>query len=118
MKKSLKCLTATTLALVYTLAPMSLLAAEAKKEGEKKTVEGTGLCAKCSLKETDSCQNAIQVEKDGKKVTYYLAKNDLSKKFHEKICKHPEKVRATGTVQEVNGKLELTPSELEVVNSK
>jgi len=89
----------------------------APKEGKvkTKTITGTGLCAKCSLKEADTCQNAIQVEKNGKKTTYYLVQNDLSKKFHEKICKAPAKVKATGTVKKVNGKTEMTPTELELV---
>src|SRR5882724_2268662 len=75
-------------------------AAEGKTEGKTVTITGEGKCAKCALKETDSCQNAIQVKEEGKTVTYYLAKNDVSKKFHEKICKAPAKVKATGTVKE------------------
>ena len=84
-------------------------------EGKSETITGTGLCAKCSLKETDSCQNAIQVEKGGKKTTYYLAKNDVSTKFHENICKTSQKVKATGTVKKVDGKMELTATDIEVV---
>jgi hypothetical protein len=89
----------------------------APKEGKvkTKTITGTGLCAKCSLKEADACQNAIQVEKNGKKTTYYLVQNDISKAFHDKICKAPAKVKATGTVKKVNGKNELTPTEIELV---
>jgi len=43
------------------------------------TITGEGKCAKCALKETKECQNVIQTEKDGKKVTYYLAYNEVSK---------------------------------------
>ena len=37
------------------------------------------------------------------------------KAFHDKICKAPAKVKATGTVKKVNGKNELTPTEIELV---
>ena len=87
----------------------------ADKEAKSKTITGTGLCAKCSLKETAECQNAIQVEKNGKKTTYYLADNQVSKDFHKNVCKTSAKVKATGTVKKVDGKLQLTPTELEVV---
>jgi hypothetical protein len=87
----------------------------AEKAAKTKTITGTGLCAKCSLKESDTCQNVIQVEKNGKKTTYYLVQNDLSKKFHDKICKAPAKVKATGTVKKANGKNELTPTDIELV---
>jgi hypothetical protein len=90
-------------------------AAPKEAKAKTKTITGTGLCAKCSLKEADSCQNAIQVEKNGKKTTYYLVQNDLSKGFHDKICKAPAKVKATGTVKKVNGKNEMTVTEIELV---
>lgn len=76
------------------------------------TITGTGLCAKCSLHETDSCQNAIQVEKDGKKVTYYLVQNKESKAFHSNVCKASAKVTATGTVAEKDGKMMMTVSKI------
>ena len=79
------------------------------------TITGEGKCAKCSLKETDKCQNVIQTKEDGKTVTYYIAKNDISNKFHSNVCKGPKKVTAKGTVKEVDGKKELTVSEIKVV---
>lgn len=78
------------------------------------TLSGEGKCAKCSLKETKSCQNVIQVTKDGKTETYYLVQNDVSKKFHENVCQESKKVKATGTVKTVDGKKELTVSKIEV----
>jgi hypothetical protein len=79
------------------------------------TITGEGKCAKCALKETDTCQNVIQTEADGKKVTYYLTKNDISNSFHKKnLCEESKKVTATGTVKEVNGKQELTVTKLEL----
>ena len=44
-----------------------------KADDDKKvTIKGDGMCAKCALKETKTCQNAVIVTKDGKKTTYYL----------------------------------------------
>jgi hypothetical protein len=87
----------------------------AAEEGKKVTITGTGKCAKCALHETDACQNVIQTEKGGKITTYYLAKNDISKDFHSNVCKESKKVKATGTVKEVDGKKELTVSKIAVV---
>jgi len=88
-------------------------------EGEKaETIKGEGKCGKCALKETEKCQNVIQVEKDGKKTTYYLvdkADSKISKDFHENLCKDTKKVTATGTVKEVDGKKQLTVTKLELV---
>ena len=77
------------------------------------TISGTGLCAKCELKETKTCQNAVQVEKDGKKTTYYLAENKVSKDFHKNVCTETAQVTATGTVKEVDGKMQLTATKIE-----
>ena len=84
MKKSLA-LVAGVAALLLAVATVQTFAA-----GESVTIKGEGKCAKCALKETKECQNVIQVEKDGKKVT------------------------ATGTVKEVDGKLELTVTKIEL----
>lgn len=87
----------------------------AAEKGKEVTIKGEGKCAKCALHETDECQNVIETKnKEGKKVTYYLAKNDASKEFHGKICKAPAKVTAHGTVKEVDGKQELTVSKIEL----
>jgi hypothetical protein len=86
--------------------------------GDKEiTITGDGKCAKCVLKETDKCQNAIQVEKDGKKTTYYLVENDVSKKFHENLCEESKKVTATGTVKEVDGKQQLTAKKIDLAKN-
>lgn len=81
----------------------------------QKTISGDGVCAKCKLGETASCQNAIQVKKDGKTVTYYMVANDVAKKFHGKVCQGSQKVKATGTVAEVDGKKQLTASKIDVL---
>jgi RecG-like helicase len=101
-----------------TLAAAVLFLASATRifaADETVTITGEGMCAKCALHETKTCQNAIQVQKDGKTVTYYLVQNDVSKNFHENLCKGSEKVKATGTVKEVNGKMEMTATKIEAV---
>jgi len=82
--------------------------------GDEKTVTGEGKCAKCALKETESCQNVVQVKEGDKTVTYYLVHNDVSKDFHKNICKENKKITVTGTVKEVDGKMQLTPSKIEL----
>ena len=82
------------------------------KAGKEITVTGEGKCAKCSLKESSTCQNVIEVEKGKKKTIYYLEQNEVSKSFHDNICKEAKKVTATGTVKKVDGKLELTASKM------
>jgi RecG-like helicase len=105
--------------LFYVASTTPALAADADKgEGKKVTITGTGKCAKCALHETDSCQNVIVTEKGGKTTTYYLAKNDVSKDFHSNICKEAKKVKATGTVKEVDGKKEFTATKITVAEEK
>jgi RecG-like helicase len=82
---------------------------------DEKTITGEGKCGKCALKETKSCQNVVQVKEKDKTVTYYITDNDLSKKFHDNLCKETKKVTVTGTVKTVNGKQELTPTKMELV---
>ncbi len=84
---------------------------------DEKTVTGEGKCAKCALKETDSCQNVVQVKEGDKTVTYYLVHNDVSKKFHDNICKETKKITVTGTVKEVDGKQQLTPTKIELAKA-
>jgi hypothetical protein len=94
------------------IALATLLAIPAFAADKEVTITGAGKCAKCALHETDKCQTAIQVEENGKNVTYYLAQNDMSKDFHENVCKKSEKVTATGVVSEENGKKILTVSKI------
>ncbi len=66
------------------------------EKGEKITITGDGMCAKCALKETKTCQNVVIVTKDGKKKTYYLEKNDVAKKAHGGLgfCRPPRTTRS------------------------
>src|SRR5437762_2872437 len=79
------------------------------------TLTGEGQCAKCALKKTDSCQNTVTVDKNGKKVTYYLEKNDVANKFHKTICQTSKDIKVTGTVKEVDGKQVVTASKIDLV---
>ena len=82
------------------------------------TITGTMVCGKCTLHETKSCQNVVQVSQDGKTVNYYLKQNDVSKAAHDPICGgSSEKVTVTGTVKEKNGKKTMTPTKIEVVKT-
>ncbi len=84
-------------------------------KGKEHTIKGEAKCAKCMLHESDKCQTVIQSEaKNGKKVTYYLADNEVAKKFHHDVCQDAKKVTATGTVKKVDGKQMLTASNIEL----
>ena len=97
---------------------VSTLPSFAADTGKEITLTGNAVCAKCVLHETKECQNVIQTEKDGKTVNYYLVANDVSKEFHGKLCKESKKVTATGTVKEVDGKLQLTASKIELAEKE
>src|SRR3954469_9961212 len=85
-------------------------------DGKEITIKGEGKCGKCALKETDSCQNVVQVDKGKNKGTYYLVQNEVSKSFHDNICKETKNVKATGTVKKVDGKNEFTATKIEVAD--
>ena len=113
MKKTSLLITGVAGLLLLGLATPSF-AAE-KEKGKEKTITGEGKCGKCALHETEKCQNVIQVEnKNGKKVNYYLAQNEISKGFHENLCKESKKVKATGTVKTEDGKKVLTVTKIEL----
>jgi heme-binding NEAT domain protein len=80
---------------------------------EKVSITGEAKCGKCMLKQTKSCQNTVQAEKDGKMVTYYLEDNDVSKDLSGKICAQAKKVSVTGTVKETDGKMMLTATKIQ-----
>ena len=115
MKKSIMFL-AVAAGLLLAVSTSRLLAADAASK--EVTITGNMVCAKCTLHETDKCQNVVQVEKDGKTVNYYLKQNDVSKAAHDPICGgSSEKVTVTGTVTEKNGKEMMTPTKIDVVKS-
>jgi hypothetical protein len=91
----------------------------ADDKDKKVTIEGDGMCAKCALKETASCQNVVIVTKDGKKETYYLVHEGVSKKSHGSLgfCMaskdDPIKVKVTGTVEKKDDKLVMTAEKID-----
>ena len=114
MKKSIMFL-AIAAGLLLAVSTSRLLAVEAASK--EVTITGKALCTKCALHESSECQTAIQTEKDGKTVTYYLTPNDTATAFHKNICTTPEQVTATGTVSKKDGKKMLTVSKIEPVKS-
>ncbi len=105
------------LAAAVVFSGLSLLVQGA--EDEKVTITGHAVCAKCALKEADSCQNVVISEKNGETTKYYLVMNDVSKKVHRAlgICTAPKDggptVKVEGTVEEKDGKKVLTPTSIE-----
>src|SRR5437762_5542066 len=108
MKKQIALFTGIAGLLLLALATPAFAAEEGKEKGKEVTITGDGKCGKCSLKETEKCQNVIEAKEDGKTVKYYLTQNKVSKDFHENLCKETKKVTATGTVKEEDGKKILT----------
>jgi hypothetical protein len=102
---------------VATLAFLALatptFAAESK--GKEMKITGECKCAKCALKETDKCQNVVEVEKDGTKEKYYIVQDKVGKDFHENVCKETKKVVAVGTLKKVDGKNEFTATKIEIL---
>jgi hypothetical protein len=100
--------------MLLAIATPSFAAASGK--GKERTITGEAKCGKCALKEGEKCQTVIQTEnKKGKQITFYVMDNDVSKAFHENVCKDTKKVTATGTVKNVGGKNEFTASKIELV---
>ena len=105
---------------LYSLLAMTLFASGVVLAADVKTITGDGKCAKCALKETDECQNVIEVEEDGKTVKYYMAKNDAAKAYHKSsgICSKTVKTTVTGEVKEEDGKKVITATKVEKAESK
>lgn len=100
------------------LAGLAIISATTALAADEISITGNMVCAKCTLHETDTCQNVVQVTEDGKTVNYYLKQNDISKAAHGAICHgDTEKVTVTGTVKEKDGKKTMTPTKIEVVKS-
>jgi hypothetical protein len=106
-----------TLAAVGVLfSGLALLRAD---EGEKLTLKGDGMCAKCALAEKDTCQNVVIVTKDGEKKTYYIVHDAVAKKAHSSLgfCRatkeNPAKVKITGTCVKKDDKLVFTAEKIE-----
>ena len=115
MKKTITILALAT-GVLLAVSISRLLAAEGV--GKEVTITGSMVCGKSTLHETKSCQNVVQVKKDGKTVNYYLKMNDVSKDAHGAVCHgDAEKVTVTGTVKEKDGKMMMTPTKIEPIKS-
>jgi len=92
---------------------------KADEKGEKLTLKGDGMCAKCALQEKDTCQNVVIVTKDGEEKTYYIVHDTVAKKAHGSLgfCRaskeKPAKVKITGTCEKKDGKLVFTAEKIE-----
>lgn len=76
---------------------------------------GTLLCAKCKLKMdgVKKCVNALQVEENGKTVTYLLDDKGNSEDYHECGGSEKKDVTVAGTLTEKDGKKTVKPSKVE-----
>ncbi|MDA7622675.1 DUF6370 family protein [Verrucomicrobia bacterium] len=72
------------------------------------TLSGTGSCAKCKLKQTDACQNAL---KSGDTL-YLLEHNAVSKAFHKNLCSGTANITAVGSVKDIEGKKVLVATKI------
>ena len=110
--KKLKFTLALLAGLAFAGATLTALAADSKET----TITGNMVCGKCTLHETKTCQNVVQVMDGTNTVNYYLKQNEVSKAQHEAVCHgDSEKVTVTGTVKEKDGKKILTPTKIDVV---
>ena len=91
-----------------------LFTATSLKLQEVKKLEGTGLCLKCELGLSRTCQNAIRVSADGKETIYRLDQNGVSKKFHKHVCQDSVALVAEGTVAKIGDHLEFTASRIDL----
>ena len=90
--------------------------AEDKKAEGTKTLEGSLVCGKCKLSETEECSNVLIVKdaKDDKKeVKYYLVDKGAKAVYHGKICKGPKDAKVTGKVVEKDGKMTIEDAKVE-----
>ena len=90
-------------------------AALAGEHGKSVTIEGSMMCAHCTLKEAGvtSCQDVVVAKGEGgKSVNYYLTSNETLKKFGH-ACNGAKDVKVTGTVTEKDGKMWIEPVSIE-----
>ena len=77
------------------------------------TLSGTIVCAQCKLQKADAheCQDVLLVDEGGKKVEYYVVKNDVSKASGE-ACTLEIPATVTGEVSEKDGRKWIAPSKI------
>jgi hypothetical protein len=86
----------------------------AEKAAREVTLKGTILCARCALKETKKCTNAIRVDEDGIEVVYYLDDKGSAEDYHVEVCGGARKEgTVTGKVYVKDGKHWIKPKKVE-----
>jgi len=93
---------------------LSLAFAGLLTAAEEVTLNGTIMCAKCSLKKADAkqCQDVLVTRDDkGTTTEYYVAKNDISKEFGHN-CTGDVAATVTGEVSEKDGKKWIAASKM------
>jgi len=97
------------------IAGLTLAFAVNTRADQQKTLTGEAQCAKCVAKEGDTCKITLSVKEGDKTVNYELVPNNVSRAFHNAVSKEAKKVTATGTIKEVDGKMELIPTKIDLV---
>jgi hypothetical protein len=93
---------------------LGIFAAEGLTQEKEVILKGTIVCARCALKETTKCANAIVVKDGAKEVTYYFKDKGNKESYHEEVCGGARKQgMVTGTVSEKDGKKWIIPSKVE-----
>jgi hypothetical protein len=80
---------------------------------DETTLTGKIVCAKCSLKKAEKCQDVLLVTDASNNTTeYYIVKNDAAKEAGHQ-CKSESKGTVTGVVSEKDGQKWITASKIE-----
>lgn len=109
-----KKLIATCFALMLVLASMSALAEKAASVD----LEGTLLCAKCSLgQDFKECTTALVVKKGSEETMYYIVDNDVLEKAG-KPCMDQSQAKVKGTAAVKDGKTWITATKIEKVSAR
>lgn len=94
--------------LAVSLALVSGSARSDEKKTEEVTLKGKVTCAKCDLKESESCHTVLVVDK----VTYWFDAAS-TKKYHKEICGGGKNGTVVGTVSEKDGKKVIAVTKLD-----
>lgn len=78
---------------------LALVAVAQDKKPETKSLEGSLVCGKCKLSESEKCSNVLIVKDGDKEVKYYLKDKGAKEKYHK--CQGEKDVKVTGLVKEV-----------------
>jgi hypothetical protein len=91
----------------------------AQAKDQDVTLTGLISCARCTLKVTTQCANAIEVTNDGKTTTYFFVDQGAKEKYHAEVCGNGKQAgKVTGKVSEKEGKKWITPKKVEYTAAK